>query len=52
MGDLKAAGELGGVAASPPFANKMVRTTFLSCKHGDDIVFLLDAWMAEEALQA
>ena len=37
---LKAAGGLG-VARPPSFANKMIRTTFLSCKHGDDMMFLI-----------
>ena len=31
-------GGLEGVQAPPPFADKMIRTTFLSCKHGDDMM--------------
>ena len=29
----------GGEGAAPPFANKMICTSFLSCKHGDDMMF-------------
>ena len=47
---LKQPGKVGG--RSRPIANKMIRTTFLSCKHGDDMtLFLLEAWMAQEAPQ-